>query len=648
MSARWPSRYPVWTFGAVGVAALVFCAQMGVEYAREWSAAERVYLGDYLRSGIRGAWPGAHGRYVLLNGVMAKGEARLVLDEEAERVKDVDGKPGYRLTEEGIKDGLARLEWRAAVYDDRGLHAVLARWIYRNGDVWSYAARPLYEALAVFALGLFVAVPRDRARRMVLKHGRPLRGPELATAAEFNARLGRSKGLLVYPPDGVAFVNEQRNWGDKLLHEKLSGWVRVPREREGLHLLVAGDSGAAKSAAIRQILAEAAERKEAAIVYDPAMEYLPEFYSEARGDVVLNPLDARCPYWTPCDEVGHEAEVFPLAASLFPGPVSGPDGTARRIFAHLLNLKPTPEELAQWMGRAEEIERRVRGTEMQAGSGVLAALKTAADAVGLLPKEAETERRWSAAEWAGTRQGWVFLTSKATTRERLSPLLSLWLDLLALQVFDDAIRGRKTWFVLEELGSLQRLPQLTAAMMERRRSHHPVVLGVSSRAQLEAVYGKETEALLEQPATRIWLRASEPGMAEWISKSIGECEVERFRGRQGKGDIFYPKDARSLRGEIVRGPLVTAAQIGALDALEGYLQQGNLVVRMRFPRLEPEERAERFVERRRAAAMPAKPAAQVIPAGIQQQKEVAPSRKSPKTVQEQEPAAVNEQHPYFE
>jgi hypothetical protein len=39
-----------------------------------------------------------------------------------------------------------------------------------------------------------------------------------------------------------------------------------------------------------------------------------------------------------------------------------------------------------------------------------------------------------------------------------------------------------------------------------------------------------------------------------------------------------------------------------------------------------------------------------MPAGVQQQKEVAPSRKPPKTVQEQEPqpAAVNEQHPYFE
>ena len=85
MSARWPSRYPVWTLGALGAAALLFCAQVWVQYAREWSEAERVYLGDYLRSGIRGVWRGAHGRYVLLNGVTAQGQARLVLGDEAEQ-----------------------------------------------------------------------------------------------------------------------------------------------------------------------------------------------------------------------------------------------------------------------------------------------------------------------------------------------------------------------------------------------------------------------------------------------------------------------------------------------------------------------------------------------------------------------------------
>ena len=54
-AAKWPSRYPAWTLGALGVAALLFCAQVWVQYAREWSEAERMYLADYLRSGIRGA-----------------------------------------------------------------------------------------------------------------------------------------------------------------------------------------------------------------------------------------------------------------------------------------------------------------------------------------------------------------------------------------------------------------------------------------------------------------------------------------------------------------------------------------------------------------------------------------------------------------
>jgi len=81
MSARWPSRYPVWTLGALGAAALLFCAQVWVQYARE---AERVYLTDYLRSGIRGSVSArAQRRYVLLNGVTAEGQARLVLGQVA-------------------------------------------------------------------------------------------------------------------------------------------------------------------------------------------------------------------------------------------------------------------------------------------------------------------------------------------------------------------------------------------------------------------------------------------------------------------------------------------------------------------------------------------------------------------------------------
>ena len=90
-------------------------------------------------------------------------------------------------------------------------------------------------------------------------------------------------------PDGVSFINEERTLADRLLRKKASQWARVPRDREAMHFLIVGDSGTGKSAAIRQILAQIWERGEAAIVYDPALEYLPQFYSEARGDVILNP-----------------------------------------------------------------------------------------------------------------------------------------------------------------------------------------------------------------------------------------------------------------------------------------------------------------------------------------------------------------------
>jgi hypothetical protein len=34
-------------------------------------------------------------------------------------------------------------------------------------------------------------------------------------------------------------------------------------------------------------------RGDSAIVYDPACEFVKQFYDEHRGDIVLNPLDAR-------------------------------------------------------------------------------------------------------------------------------------------------------------------------------------------------------------------------------------------------------------------------------------------------------------------------------------------------------------------
>ena len=101
--------------------------------------------------------------------------------------------------------------------------------------------------------------------------------------------------------------------------------------------------------------------------------------------------------------------------------------------------------------------------------------------------------------------------------------------------------------MLDELASLQRLPQLTTAVTENRKSNNPMVLGFQGKAQVEALYGHVAEAMLSQPATKIFLKTSEPHASEWISKAIGEVEVERFRESRTRG--VFPRE----RGERAAG-----------------------------------------------------------------------------------------------
>lgn len=101
------------------------------------------------------------------------------------------------------------------------------------------------------------------------------------------------------------------------------GDMRTPRRHERQHFLISGAPGTGKSTAIRSILRQVAQRGEIAVVLDPECEYVPEFYHPERGDLILNPLDVRCPSWSPWSELmpGSEAmDAEALAAALVPDP----------------------------------------------------------------------------------------------------------------------------------------------------------------------------------------------------------------------------------------------------------------------------------------------------------------------------------------
>ena len=184
-----------------------------------------------------------------------------------------------------------------------------------------------------------------------------------------------------------------------------------------------------------------------------------------------------------------------------------------------------------------------------------------------------TSQRWSATDWSTTRRGWLFFTSTPETRARL-----------VLRLMNQAQpTSRRTWFVIDELASLQRLPQLHTAMTEARKSNSPLVLGFQGRSQLAKRYGLDAEAMLSQPATKIFLRTSEPDAAKWISQTLGDVETERLKQSRSSGDGWATTARHSTSYALERHvePLVLPSQISGLANLHGYLKLGNLVTTLR-------------------------------------------------------------------
>jgi len=132
--------------------------------------------------------------------------------------------------------------------------------------------------------------------------------------------------------------------------------MRIPIQAEAQHIELMGDTGAGKTALIMQVLRQVQARGQSAIVYDPACEFIQRFYDQRRGDIVLNPLDDRCPYWGPSEELRRKAEAKAIAASLYQ-PTNDRKGeffteTPQKIFAHLLTYGPSPQQLIAWLSSA--------------------------------------------------------------------------------------------------------------------------------------------------------------------------------------------------------------------------------------------------------------------------------------------------------
>jgi len=393
-------------------------------------------------------------------------------------------------------------------------------------------------------------------------------------------------------------------------------------ETEGIMML--GDPGTGKSQTIHHFLLQIAKRQpaEAVVIYDPACEFVTRHYDRLRGDVILNPLDQRSPYWSPSLEVNAVTDKKLITESFLPGRSDLNQAStsgfflkaARAILGRMLEFKPTPQDLVGWLRSADSIDQIVANTEHAhliprnahgQRAGVLGVLSDLGETLRLLPELTDCQEQISLTEWAAKRNGWIFITSTMDSREALRPLQAVFINLLMkrlMSVLPEWGQAHPCWVIVDEVHSLHRLPALFEAETEGRKYGLKLIQGTQGKAQYEEYYQALAKTMLAAPRLKLFYRCGEPESARWVSDTIGEVEVEK--PKIGTTASVEDKGRDSLNYSTVteHKPAISKEQIMSLADMHGYWKYGDAVVPFRLPLAPVKVVAKGFIERQECAA----------------------------------------------
>ncbi|HEY9092131.1 type IV secretion system DNA-binding domain-containing protein, partial [Parasphingorhabdus sp.] len=253
------------------------------------------------------------------------------------------------------------------------------------------------------------------------KESKHERGAQLATLPELQAEITRHNAAEQAREMRVELGWRWRLAGQKQLRQAgyynpstLAG-VRYPWRLEQSHAMLIGTTGTGKTVALLEMINEARRKGQRAVIFDLTGAFIEHFYDASR-DVILNPLDARCPGWSVFNDCSDIAEFHSAAEALVPQDGGGDDQFwvigARSVFVQscMQLMKagtPTNEALAKKLITADltDVHKLLKGTVAEQltapkaarmATSIRAVLNANAEALMLLPKHGS---RFSIRDW---------------------------------------------------------------------------------------------------------------------------------------------------------------------------------------------------------------------------------------------------------
>ncbi len=368
--------------------------------------------------------------------------------------------------------------------------------------------------------------------------------------------------------------------------------VPFPWRLEQSHAILIGTTGTGKTVSLRNLLSQVRARQHRAVIFDLTGAFIEAFYDPSR-DIILNPLDQRCPQWSVFEDCVDEAAFTAAAEALVPHDGGGAEAfwvlAARMLFVEMC-LKLRAEGRATNAALSSElmtaslthVHQLMQGTvadpltapeAARMAESIRAVFNANAKALRMLPAEGTrfSVRRWVEGDCAAG--SFLFVSARYVDMSVASTLLTVWMD-TAMNTLMAGVRTTdlKLWFLFDELGALHRLPALEKGLQTARNYGGAIVAGVHAYAKLKETYGDNMAMTLAALArTKLIFATADRESATWCSDFIGHRQYREMEEGYSYG-YNNARDAVSLTPRRQIEPLLLPDQLMNLPRLQAYLK----------------------------------------------------------------------------
>ena len=450
----------------------------------------------------------------------------------------------------------------------------------------------------------------------------------------------------------------------------VDGIMSLPPNTETKHTLAVGATGAGKTQLIEQYVDNLIQRGDKGVILDLKGEFTAKFYRPG-VDFILNPLDQRSVKWTISNDINFnllKADSEVISNSLINDLSAQSENekfflqSAKNVlraliyFTYASGFKLNSDLNKKIFSGYEDIKAMLEAVKAidslsalgdkpsPQSDGVLATAHVWSRAIDLL---SNMDGDFSIENWIKNGEGLIFLNASQKYQNIVSPVARFFIDFLLnilLGLGQDL--ERRIFIILDEFQNLSAIPSLLTILTLGRSAGASVIAGTQDFGLIDQKYTQNAKTtLLNAMNTLFLLRIIEPNTAEYLSKAMGESEVEDYTTSSSLS-MNENWDRINIQSNRRNERLVMPIDLSSLGDLEFYFKNKKYMAKSKLKLTIRENKQPAFlpISQEISVSEPLKSASRALaeglsvsePASVNKEQETIPADSSEQKTQENE------------